>query len=100
MAQMRVNYGGPTSPSGNNYPQRVGSENFNVMNEHQGAGGISILSNQPLSDGKAARDHEKKQNLRIANAEIEELKAGLNYAEYELAKIHQEKEQIEQQRHG
>ena len=36
--------------------------------------------------------------MRLANAEIEELKASLNYAEYELAKVHQEKEQVEQQR--
>jgi hypothetical protein len=34
------------------------------------------------------RDHENKTVLRVANAEIEELKAGLNYAEFELAKIH------------
>ena len=38
--------------------------------------------------------------MRLANAEIEELKASLNYAEYELAKVHQEKEQVEQQRKG
>jgi len=41
-----------------------------------------------LSDGRAIRDHENKQVLRVANAEIEELKASLNYAEYELAKVH------------
>jgi hypothetical protein len=57
------------------------------MNEQNGAG-VSILSSQPLSDGRQVREHENKTVLRVANAEIEELKAGLNFAEFELAKIH------------
>lgn len=45
MAHLRVKYDGVRSPtSGNSGPIRYGSENFNVMNEHQGAG-MSILSN-------------------------------------------------------
>ena len=38
---------------------------------------------------------QQAQVLRIANAEIEELKEGLNHAEYQLAKALREKEGIE-----
>ena len=41
------------------------------------------------------RELENKQRLMIANSEIEELKDGLNYAEYMLAKTMQEKESFE-----
>ena len=88
MAHLRLKYDRSRSPgvlSGGG-PQTYGSENQNIMNEHQG-NGISILSNQPLSDGRARREHENKNILRVANAEIDELKEGLNYAEFQLAKV-------------
>ena len=75
-------------------------ENRNILNH---GGGRNVVAN-PFREGSQnfshhdpndRRDMQQAQVLRIANAEIEELKEGLNHAEYQLAKALREKEGIE-----
>ena len=47
-------------------------------------------SSDALSAGGRPRE-ERKQNIYAANAEIDELKDGLRYAEFQLTRIMQEK---------
>jgi hypothetical protein len=62
-------------------------ENHNVLNEHQG-----MPSSDVLSAGAGRTRDERKQYLYAANAEIDELKDGLKYAEFQLTRVMQEKE--------
>jgi hypothetical protein len=53
-----------------------------------------------VSAGAGAVDYraEKKQLMIASNAEIDELKHGLKYAEFQLARLMQDKEQLEQEK--
>lgn len=48
-----------------------------------------------LSAGAGRQRDERKQYLYAANAEIDELKDGLKYAEFQLTRVMQEKEALE-----
>jgi hypothetical protein len=47
------------------------------------------------TDQETKRDEQNRQMLRIAGAEIDELKDSLKYAEYLLARTKEEKENME-----
>ena len=49
-----------------------------------------------LSAGAGRQRDERKQYLYADNAEIDELKDGLKYAEFQLTRVMQEKESLEQ----
>lgn len=72
-------------------------ENRNILNQ---GGGRSAVAN-PFREGPQSfaqhppqdrREMQQHQVLRIASAEIDELKEGLNHAEYQLARALKEKE--------
>ena len=105
MASLRVKYDRSKSP-----PERDNAENRNVLNGLGGRRGGDPTNHQVLehiysrnepadvSALQARKEIEHKQVLKLANTEIEELKASLNYAEHLLAKTMQEKEGVEDQR--
>jgi hypothetical protein len=69
-------------------------ENQNVLSEHQG------MPSDVVSAGAAIDRAEKRQLLNAANVEIDELKHGLRYAEFQLARLMQEKEQLQQEKNS
>ena len=71
-------------------------ENQNFMNNgDQGGFARTGGSSQVDHFSPPGRDMEKNHQLKVANAEIMELKEGLRYAEFALAKTMREKEAVE-----
>jgi len=104
MASLRLKY-----KDGSRSPPRSNYENYNALNEHQGQRGQrddGIGNNELLQQLRGAdapagmtvlqarKAMEGKQVLKLANAEIQELKDSLTYAEHMLARTMQEKEAV------
>ena len=103
MASLRLKYSDRSrSPPRDNY------ENYDALNDHQGQRGpmAEVGNNELLQQLRgtvapagvtalqARQAMEGRQVLKLANAEIQELKDSLTYAEHMLARTMQEKEGV------
>ena len=89
MASLRLKFSRSRSPRERAIGLYGSIENHNVINEHQG------MPSDVLRAGATRQRDERKQYLHAANAEIDELKDGLKYAEFQLTRVTQEKESLE-----
>ena len=94
MASLRLKYSRSRSPR--NAPSQGHFGSFD-LNEPQGMPGIDVMSAGAAMNGAERIREERKQQMHVANFEIDELKNGLRYAEFKLASVIQEKEKLEKE---